>query len=125
MGHDQRRLVIISRHLGATTVLRHRPAPSLRLVRLALVDVVLADDIVFAEIAADLHFDHFQRHLPRIFELVPLRRRDVDRLVLADELALAVRTTLAVPLTTIQCSERWWCICSESCAPGFTCSSLT
>ena len=34
-------------------------------------------------------------------------------------------TTLAVPCTTIQCSERWWCICMESLPPGLTCSSLT
>jgi hypothetical protein len=33
--------------------------------------------------------------------------------------------TLAVPETTTQCSARWWCICKESAAPGFTMMRLT
>ena len=33
--------------------------------------------------------------------------------------------TLAVPLTTIQCSARWWCICSDSVPPGLTTMRLT
>ena len=28
--------------------------------------------------------------------------------------------TSAVPVTTIQCSERWWCFCSDSLPPGLT-----
>ena len=33
--------------------------------------------------------------------------------------------TSAVPLTTIQCSARWWCICRLSEAPGLTMMRLT
>ena len=33
--------------------------------------------------------------------------------------------TSAVPLTTIQCSALWWCICRESSAPGWTMMRLT
>ena len=28
--------------------------------------------------------------------------------------------TTAVLVTTIQCSDRWLCICSDSCPPGLT-----
>ena len=51
-----------------------------------MVDVVGAENIIFAEIAADLHLDQLERHLAGIFEAVPLRCNDIDALVLAHEL---------------------------------------
>ena len=50
-----------------------------------MVDVVGAQDVVLAEIAADLDLDDLDRHFPRILQAVPLRREDVDALVFADE----------------------------------------
>ena len=37
----------------------------------------------------------------------------------------ASRVTCAVPRTTIQCSARWWCFCSEKRLPGSTTIRLT
>jgi hypothetical protein len=33
--------------------------------------------------------------------------------------------TLAVPETTTQCSARWWCLCTDSLAPGLTVMRFT
>ena len=37
----------------------------------------------------------------------------------------SLRVMRAVPDTTIQCSARWWCSCSDIEAPGFTESRFT
>src|SRR5215475_6117113 len=43
----------------------------------AVVDVVAAHDIVFAQVAADLHFDDLERRLAWVFKAVPLGGDDV------------------------------------------------
>ena len=43
----------------------------------------------------------------------------------ASRMTLSPLVTSAVPLTTIQCSARWWCICRLSEAPGLTMMRLT
>src|SRR5262249_61663317 len=52
----------------------------------AVVDVVAADDIVLAQVAADLHFDDLERGLAWVLQAVPLGGGDIDGLVLAHEL---------------------------------------
>ena len=47
--------------------------------------VVEAHDVVFAEIAPGLDFDHFERDLSRIFESIDATKRDKDRFVLAQQ----------------------------------------
>ena len=72
-----------------------------------LVDVVDADDVVLAEIAAGLHLDQFQRDLAPVGEPVNRADRDVDRLVLVHGFdARSPIVTSAVPRTTTQCSAR-------------------
>ena len=58
------------------------------LFRRAIVHVVTADDIVFAEVDAELYFDDFQRHFAGIFEPVPYSGGDVEGLILANEFVL-------------------------------------
>ncbi len=51
-----------------------------------MIDVVGAQDVVLAEVGADLHLDDLDGHLARVLEPVPLRCEDVDALVFAHEL---------------------------------------
>ena len=90
------------------------------------VDVFVADDVVLAQIAAGLHLDQHHRHLAGVLHPVHRAQRDIDRLVFADQLdTLSSTVTLAVPSTTIQCSDRWWWLCRLSAAPGCTTMRLT
>src|SRR5258708_4179340 len=52
----------------------------------SLVVILDTDDVVFAEIAAGLHFDQFEQNLAGVFQPVGGADRDVDRLVLVDDL---------------------------------------
>ena len=52
------------------------------------VDVLVANDVVLTEVAARLHFDQGQGHLAGVFHSVHRTQRDVDGLVLGDELNL-------------------------------------
>jgi len=53
-----------------------------RLQLFASIDVVEAHDVVLAEIAADLHLDQFERHLPGIAEPMNAADRDINGFVL-------------------------------------------
>ena len=52
-----------------------------RLQLFASIDVVEAHDVVLAEIAADLHLDQFERHLPGIAEPMNAADRDINGFV--------------------------------------------
>src|SRR5205085_4723003 len=68
-----------------------RPRDSV-LCRNAPVPIVESDDVVFAEVAAALHFDQQQWHGAGILEAMPVLGGDESRLVLAQrEVALAIR----------------------------------
>ena len=52
---------------------------------LAQIVVLDADDVVFAEIAAGLHLDQFERNLARIFHAMRGADGNIDRLVLVHD----------------------------------------
>ena len=56
--------------------------PSTGLLRRTLVDVVGADDVVLAEIGADLHLDQLEGDLARVLQAVLAAQRQVGALVL-------------------------------------------
>jgi len=70
------------------------------------VDVVEADDVVFAEVAAGLDLDQLQREVAGVFQAVHLADGDEGGLVLGDQIGRSPLVTRAVPLTTTQCSAR-------------------
>ena len=55
------------------------------------VDVFQTHDVILAEIGAGLNLDQRQRDEPRILQPVHSAKRNVDRLVLAEQLDLAHR----------------------------------
>ena len=92
---------------------------------IAVIDIIVTDDVVLAEVRPCLHLDHVQFDLPRISE--PVNRADGTYI---DSFSDSRRTsspivTRAVPETTIQCSARWTWLCRLSSAPGLTTIRLT
>src|SRR5580692_7225452 len=63
----------------------YRAAPSSGLLATAI-DILEADDVVLAEVAAGLHLDEFERDLARIGEPVNGADRDIGGLVLVQDL---------------------------------------
>ena len=54
------------------------------------VDGLVADDVIFAEVAADLNFDEGHRNFAGVLHAVLGAEGDVDGLVLADELDIVI-----------------------------------
>src|SRR6185503_5414154 len=46
----------------------------------AVVDILVADDVILAEVVAELHFDHFHIDAAEILQPVTIAEVDVDRL---------------------------------------------
>ena len=50
-----------------------------------IVDIFIADDIVFAQIVAGLHLDDFQIFLARVFQAMDIGDRDVGAFILCED----------------------------------------
>ena len=72
----------------------------------ASVLVFEADDVVFAEVVTTLDFDQMQIRIGRILQPVQRFDRNVRRFVAAEQELFVADRTLAVPVTTVQCSLR-------------------
>ena len=73
----------------------------------AVVNILDADDVVFAEIAAGLHLDQFEIDLAGVGQTMFAADRQVNRFVFVNVTWTSpLRVTSAVPRTTIQCSAR-------------------
>src|SRR5512147_2558437 len=70
--------------LDGKSALTTQPKDLLGAGLFAVVPVFEADDVVFAELVAGLHFDDLQRHAARILEAVPGAYRDEGGLVLRE-----------------------------------------
>ena len=72
-----------------------------------LVNILYADNVVLAQIGARLDLDQIPRNLSRIFQAVHAAQRHEDRLAFSrSRISSSSRVTIAVPLTTTQCSAR-------------------
>ena len=92
----------------------------------AVVDVLEANDVVLAEIAAGLHLDQLEVDLAGVGQAgADSRSADRSNSFSCTRMTSSSRVTSAVPFTTIQCSARWKCFCKDRLAPGRTRMRLT
>ena len=87
--------------------------------------VLESHDVVFSKVRTGLYLDDLQRNGTGIFQAMAGTDRDVGGLVSGKQELFVVTSDPRGPLTTIQCSARWWCICRDSDAPGVTVRRFT
>ncbi len=85
----------------------HRICTLLLVRPFATVAVFEADDVVFAEIRARLHFDHVQRNLPGVLDAMTNADGNVGGLVFFEQERLIATRDASRARTTTQCSARW------------------
>ena len=89
------------------------------------IHIIEPNDVILAEIAADLYLNQFERDLSRISKAMNAADRNVDGFVLMNRSHVVVYRDLRCSLYNTQCSERWKCFCSERVSSGFTTMRLT
>ena len=77
--------------------------------------LVSTHDVVLTEIVRESDVDDVERTMPG-FSRRSRWNAAIEALVLASSCSTSPITTFAVPCTTVQCSDQWWCICIESFA---------
>ena len=55
-----------------------------------MIDILHANDVVFAQIGSRLHLNQIERHLSRVFEAMHAAQRDKHRFVFAEQNFLIV-----------------------------------